>query len=290
MIFGDTLLVPRGMDAYGSRSLAVGGIAVHRAAQKIVDKARKIAAHELEVAEEDLDYEAGRFSVKGAPDKAKTVAETAFSAWTAHNLPEGMEPGLDAQMIFDPTNLVFPYGAHICVTEVDTETGKVDITKYVAVDDVGKVINPMIVDGQVAGGVIQGIAEAMFEEAVYDEHGQLLTSSMTNYEVPAAMQAYGWRIIPVNPHADELLGERVYRTLADVPEDLGLVNVFRPSARAADVVRQAVEAGARAVWLQLGITSAEARDIAERNGLLYVEDRCIAVERARHAMRPAKAA
>ena len=110
------------------------------------------------------------------------------------------------------------------------------------------------------------------------------------HSVPAAMQAYGWRVIPVNPHADELLGERVYRTLADVPEDLGLVNVFRPSARAADVVRQAVEAGARAVWLQLGITSAEARDIAERNGLLYVEDRCIAVERARHAMRPAKAA
>ncbi len=186
VIFGDTLLVPRGMDTYGSRSLAVGGIAVHRAAQKIVAKARKIAAHELEVAEEDLDYEAGKFTVKGAPDKAKTVVETAFSAWTAHNLPEGMEPGLDAQMIFDPTNLVFPYGAHICVTEVDTETGMVEITKYVAVDDVGEVINPLIVDGQVAGGVIQGIAEAMFESAVYDEHGQLLTSSMTNYAVPAA--------------------------------------------------------------------------------------------------------
>ena len=191
VIFGDTALVPRGMDTYGSRSLAVGGVAVHRAAQKIVDKARKIAAHELEVAEEDLDYQTGRFSVKGAPDRAKTVAETAFSAWTAHNLPEGIEPGLDADSIFDPTNLVFPAGAHICVAEVDTETGFVTILKYVAVDDVGTVINPTIVDGQVVGGVIQGIAEAMFEEAVYDENGQLLTSSMTNYEVPAAPDVPG---------------------------------------------------------------------------------------------------
>jgi carbon-monoxide dehydrogenase large subunit len=174
------------MDTYGSRSLAVGGVAVHRAAEKIVEKARKIAAHELEVAEEDLEFEAGKFSVKGAPDRAKTVGELAFSAWTAHNLPDGLEPGLDALAIHDPENFVFPYGAHICVTEVDTETGQVDIVKYVAVDDVGRIINPQIVDGQVAGGVIQGIAEAMYEEAVYDENGQLLTSSMTNYEIPAA--------------------------------------------------------------------------------------------------------
>jgi carbon-monoxide dehydrogenase large subunit len=161
---------------------------VHRAAGKIVDKARKIAAHELEVAEEDLEYDTGRFSVKGAPDRAKTVVETAFSAWTAHNLPDGMEPGLDAESIFDPTNLVYPYGAHICVVEVDTETGMLGILKYVAVDDVGTVINPMIVDGQVAGGVVQGIAEAMYEEGIYDENGTLLTSSMTNYEVPAASE------------------------------------------------------------------------------------------------------
>ena len=186
VVFGDTELVPRGMDTYGSRSLAVGGIAVHRATQKIVEKARKIAAHELEVAEEDLDYDAGSFSVKGAPDRAKTVGSLAFSAWTAHDLPEGMEPGLDALAVYDPGNFVFPYGAHICVAEVDTETGQARILKYVAVDDVGTVINPHIVDGQVMGGVIQGIAEALFEEAIYDENGQLITSSMTTYEVPAA--------------------------------------------------------------------------------------------------------
>jgi aerobic carbon-monoxide dehydrogenase large subunit len=186
VVFGDTELAPWGMDTYGSRSLSVGGVAVHRAAQKIVEKARKIAAHELEVSEEDVEYEAGKFMVKGAPDRAKTIPELAFSAWTAHNLPDGVEPGLNALAIYDPQNFVFPYGAHICAVEVDTETGGIDVLRYVAVDDVGTIINPQIVDGQVVGGVIQGIAEALFEEAVYDENGQLLTSSLTNYLVPAA--------------------------------------------------------------------------------------------------------
>jgi carbon-monoxide dehydrogenase large subunit len=186
VITGDTTLAPLGMDTYGSRSLAVGGVAVHRAAMKIVEKARKIAAHELEVSEDDLEYSSGTLSVKGAPDRAKTIPSLAWSAWTAHDLPDGMEPGMEETAVFDPSNFVFPYGAHICVVEVDTETGRVDIVKYVAVDDVGVVINPQIVDGQVAGGVVQGIAEALYEEAVYDKNGQLLTSSMTNYEVPAA--------------------------------------------------------------------------------------------------------
>lgn len=186
VVWGDTQLSPLGMDTYGSRSLAIGGIAVHRAALKIVEKARKIAAHELEVAEEDLDYASGSFSVKGAPDQARTVAGLGFSAWTAHNLPDGMEANLDETAVYDSSNFVFPYGAHICVVEVDTETGQVQVLNYVAVDDVGTIINPQIVDGQVTGGVIQGIAEALFEEAIYDKEGNLLTSSLTNYEVPAA--------------------------------------------------------------------------------------------------------
>ena len=185
VVYGDTELAPLGMDTYGSRSVSVGGVAVHRAAQKIVEKARKIAAHELEVSEDDLEYEGGTFSVKGAPDRAKTIPEIAFGAWTAHNLPDGMEPTLEATAAYDPQNFVFPYGAHICAVEVDTETGETKVVKYVAVDDVGTVINPQVVDGQVMGGVIQGIAEALFEEAVYDENGQLITSSLTNYEVPA---------------------------------------------------------------------------------------------------------
>jgi carbon-monoxide dehydrogenase large subunit len=243
IIYGDTQLAPRGMDTYGSRSLPVGGVAVHRAAGKIVEKARKIAAHELEVAEEDLDYEAGRFQVKGAPDRAKTVAETAFSAWTAHNLPDGMEPGLDALSIYDPENFVFPYGAHVCVVEVDTETGEVGIVKYVAVDDVGNVINPMVVDGQVAGGVVQGIAEALFEEAIYDENGQLLTSSMTNYEIPAASDVPAISIgrLETASTTNELgvkgVGETgtiasppaVINAVADALSHLGITDIDRPA-------------------------------------------------------------
>jgi aerobic carbon-monoxide dehydrogenase large subunit len=188
VVYGDTEMSPLGMDTYGSRSLAIGGVAVHRAAQRIVEKARKIAAHELEVSADDLDYDAGTFSVKGAPDKAKTIPALAFSAWTAHNLPDDTEPWLEATSVYDPQNFVWPYGAHICAVEVDTETGQVDVMKYAAVDDVGTVINPQIVDGQVIGGVIQGIAEALYEEAIYDENGTLMTSSMANYAIPAASE------------------------------------------------------------------------------------------------------
>ncbi len=189
VLFGDTDISPNGWDTYGSRGNAVGMPAVHRAAQKIIEKARKIAAHELEVAVEDLEFSDGQFSVRGAPGVSRTIPALAFSSWTAHNLPEGLEPGLEASAFFDPENLVFPFGAHICVAEVDTETGDVRVVKYVAVDDVGTIINPQIVEGQVMGGVVQGIAEALSEEAIYDENGSLMTSSMANYLIPAASEA-----------------------------------------------------------------------------------------------------
>ena len=188
VLHGDTAVSPLGMDTYGSRSLSVGGIALYNAAEKIRDKARHIAAHELEVSADDLEWKEGAFRVKGAPEKAKTIADVALSAWTAHNLPEGVEPGLEATSVFDPPNFTFPSGAHICVLEVDTETGLARIVNYVAVDDCGTVINPMIVEGQVHGGVAQGIAEALYEEAVYDENGVLMTSSMANYRVPSAAE------------------------------------------------------------------------------------------------------
>jgi carbon-monoxide dehydrogenase large subunit len=161
---------------------------VHRAAQKLIEKGRKIAAHELEVPESDVQFADGKFSVAGAPDVTRTIASLAFSSWTGHNLPDGLEPGLEASAFFDPGNLVFPFGAHVCVVEVDTETGEVEVVKYVAVDDVGTVINPMIVEGQVMGGVVQGIAEALSEEAIYDENGSLVTGSMTQYLLPAATE------------------------------------------------------------------------------------------------------
>jgi aerobic carbon-monoxide dehydrogenase large subunit len=188
VLHGDTAVSPLGMDTYGSRSVSVGGVALHHAAEKIVDKARKIAAHELEVAEEDLDYEAGKFTVKGAPDRARTIPEIAFAAWTAHNLPPGLEPGLEATHVYDPPNFTFPSGAHVCVVEVDRDTGEVKVVKYVAVDDCGTIINPVIVEGQVHGGVAQGIAEALYEEAIYDDEGNLMTSNMSSYRVPSAAE------------------------------------------------------------------------------------------------------
>jgi aerobic carbon-monoxide dehydrogenase large subunit len=188
VLHGDTAVAPLGMDTYGSRSLSVGGVALHHAAEKIITKAKTIAAHELEVAEEDLEWANGKLRVKGAPDKAKSIPDIAWTSWTAHDLPEGTEPGLEATHVYDPPNFTFPSGAHVCVTEVDTETGSSRILKYVAVDDCGTIINPVIVEGQVHGGVAQGIAEAMYEEAVYDESGNLLTSSMSNYRVPSAAE------------------------------------------------------------------------------------------------------
>ena len=188
VLHGDTQVTPLGMDTYGSRSLSVGGVALHFAMEKIKEKARTIAAHELEVSEDDLEYADNAFRVKGAPDKARTIPELALSAWHAHDLPAGTEPNLDATAVYDPPNFTWPSGTHICVVEVDTQTGATDILRYVAVDDCGTVINPMIVEGQVHGGVAQGIAEALYEEAIYDESGNLSTSSMTQYLIPGATE------------------------------------------------------------------------------------------------------
>src|SRR5437762_3835132 len=175
-----------GYGTAGSRSLSVGGVAISRASGKVVDKARKLAAHILEAAEEDIVFDQGKFHVRGSPDKSKTFGEVAFAAYGA-GLPEGMEQGLEAVAYFDPPNLVWPFGAHVCVVEVDPETGAVEIQKYVAVDDCGNIINPTIVEGQIHGGVTQGIGQALFEEMVYDEEsGQLKTGTLIDYSVPTA--------------------------------------------------------------------------------------------------------
>ncbi|MCD6022957.1 MAG: xanthine dehydrogenase, molybdenum binding subunit apoprotein [Actinomycetia bacterium] len=188
VLHGDTHSTPLGMDTYGSRSVAVGGVALHFAVEKIKAKARTIAAHELEVAEDDLEWADGAFRVKGAPDTAKTIPELAVSAWHAHALPAEVEPHLNATAVYDPPNFTWPAGAHVCVVEVDTETGATEIVRYVAVDDCGTIINPMIVEGQVHGGVAQGVAEALYEEAMYDESGNLTTSTMTQYLIPSATE------------------------------------------------------------------------------------------------------
>jgi len=188
VVHGDTAQIPFGMGTYGSRSISVGGSAIVRASEKLRAKALKIAAHQLEAAEEDLvyDQETGKVYVKGSPNKAKAFGELAFAAYTAHNLPAGLEPGFEETHFYDPANFTFPNSAHIAQVEVDADTGEVKIQKYVAVDDVGKVINPLIVEGQIVGGIVQGVGQALTEHGAYDEHGQLLTATLMEYAVPHA--------------------------------------------------------------------------------------------------------
>ena len=186
VVHGDTGRAPYGMDTYGSRSLAVGGQAIKVAADRLVEKARLIAAHQLECAPSDLEFREGVFYVKGDPDKSQALGAVAFEAFTAHNLPDGVEPTLQAESTVDPQDFSYPHGTHLAAMEVDTETGKVTLRKYVCVDDVGNQVNPMIVEGQVHGGLAQGIAQAMYEGAIYDEDGNLMTASLADYTLPSA--------------------------------------------------------------------------------------------------------
>lgn len=185
VLHGDTQVSPKGLDTYGSRSLVVGGMAVLAAADKVIEKARPIAAHILEASVDDIEFSAGKFGVKGT-DKGVGIGDIAFAVFSAHNLPDDTEPRLDADATFDPANFSFPHGTHLCAVEVDTETGGTTVRKYVCVDDVGNVVNPLIVEGQVHGGVAQGIAQALYEEAIYDDAGTLVTGSFVDYLVPSA--------------------------------------------------------------------------------------------------------
>ncbi len=188
VIHGDTDRGPFGMGTYGSRSLAVGGESVARAALKVADKAKKIAAHLLEAAPDDIELRDGRYQVKGSPDKGLTLADISLAAYVPENIPDGMEPGLDETNFYDPENFVFPFGAHAAIVEVDAETGKVDLKRYVCVDDCGPAINPMLIDGQVHGGIVHGVAQAMYEQVVYDDTGQLVTGTFVDYALPTAAE------------------------------------------------------------------------------------------------------
>jgi len=244
VLHSDTAISPLGMDTYGSRSLAVGGTAVAMATDKVIDKARTIAAHQLEVSESDLDFAGGVFSVKGTPDKAMPIQAIAFASFTGHNLPDGMEPNLRAEASYDPPNFVFPFGTHVCVVEVDEETGQVDLLRYVAVDDCGNQINPMIVEGQIHGGVVQGVAQALFEEASYDEDGNLLTSTLADYLVPSAAEMPSFELgsqvtpSPTNPLGVKGIGEAgtiastpaVINAIVDALAPFGVTDVRMPAS------------------------------------------------------------
>jgi carbon-monoxide dehydrogenase large subunit len=189
---GDTDTAPYGLGTYASRSTPVGGAAAAVASRKVRDKARKIAAHLLEAAEEDLEWQPGKFTVKGSPDRSKSIQEIAFAAYTNH--PQGLEAGLEAVSYYDPPNLTYPFGSYICVVDVDKGTGEVKIRRFVAIDDCGNVINPMIVDGQVHGGLTMGLAPALFEEISYDEQGNIHGGSFMDYLVPTAVETPKWEI------------------------------------------------------------------------------------------------
>ena len=185
IVHGDTGKVPFGMGTYGSRSLAVGGSAIVKSLEKIKEKGTKIAAHLLEASAEDLDFADGKWTVKGT-DKSVAFGDVSLTAYVPHNYPEGLEPGLDETSFYDPANFTYPFGAYMAVVEVDPDTGKVDLKRFIACDDVGNVVNPMIVDGQIHGGVAQGIGQALLEGAVFDESGQLNTASYLDYAMPRA--------------------------------------------------------------------------------------------------------
>ncbi|MDX1501451.1 MAG: molybdopterin cofactor-binding domain-containing protein [Thermoanaerobaculia bacterium] len=213
VIEGDTREVQFGMGTYGSRSLAVGGSALARSLDKVIAKGKKIAAHLLEAADEDMEFEDGSFFVRGAPSKARAWGEVALQAYLAHDYPEGLEPGLEETSFYDPANFTYPFGTHVAVVEIDPETGEVELVGYTAVDDCGNQINPMIVAGQIHGGIAQGVGQALWENAVYDENGQLLTATLLDYALPRAHKLVSYRLdhtvtpCPHNPLGVKGVGE-----------------------------------------------------------------------------------
>jgi carbon-monoxide dehydrogenase large subunit len=244
VVHGDTGRAPYGMDTYGSRSLAVGGQAIKVAGERLVEKAKVIAAHQLEVSVDDVEFSAGTYSVKGDPEKSTTIQAVAFEAFTAHNLPDGVEPTLSGESTVDPMDFSYPHGTHLAAMEVDTETGQVTLRKYVCVDDCGVQINPMIVEGQVHGGLAQGIAQALFEGALYDAEGNLLTGSMGDYLLPSAADLPSFitdqTVTPSTTHplGTKGIGEAgaiastpaIINGIVDAIRHLGVNDVFMPAS------------------------------------------------------------
>ncbi len=242
VMHGDTDNTPMGWGTYGSRTTAVGGAALILATRKVKEKAKVVAAHLLEAAVEDMDYADGKFFVKGSPDKAKTIQDVALMANVSWNMPAGVESGLEASMFYDPPNFTYPFGSHVAVVEIDPETGHIDLKRYVALDDCGPQINPVIVEGQVHGGVVQGIGQALWEEAVYDGNGQLVTGSMLDYALPRADQLCDIEVIntvtpsPHHPLGLKGIGEAgtiastvtVYNAVLDALAPLGVTTIRMP--------------------------------------------------------------
>jgi carbon-monoxide dehydrogenase large subunit len=242
VVEGDTDEIPQGMGTYGSRSAAVGGSSLVKSSRKLVDKAREIAAHQLEADPADIEFEDGEFHVAGASDRSVGIQAVAEESYLAHDLPDEMEPGLEATSFYDPENFVFPFGTHVAVVEIDPDSGEIEFERYVAVDDVGNQINPKIVEGQIHGGVAQGVGQALYEGTEYDENAQLLTGSMQDYAVPKAFHVPEMETdstvteSPHNPLGVKGVGEAgtiaapqaIVNAVADALEPFGVDHVEMP--------------------------------------------------------------
>lgn len=249
VLHSDTAISPLGLDTYGSRSLSVGGVAIAMACDKVVDKARLIAAHQLEANPDDLEFVGGSFTVKGSPDKTVPIQAVAFGAFTAHNLPDGMEPNLQEQMTFDPPNFAFPFGTHVAVVEVDEETGFVQLIDYIAVDDCGNQVNPLIVEGQVHGGIVQGVAQALWEVASYDDEGNCKNPSMLDYLVPSPAEVPSLKTgFTITPSTSNPLGVKGVGEAGTIGSAAAVINAICDALSPHGVKDIAMPATPQRVW------------------------------------------
>ena len=249
VLHSDTAISPLGLDTYGSRSLSVGGVAISMACDKVVDKAKAIAAHQLEANADDLDFVDGTFSVKGSPDKALPIQAIAFGAFTAHNLPDGMEPNLQEQVTFDPPNFAFPFGSHVAVVEIDEDTGEIDLIDYIAIDDCGNQVNPLIVEGQVHGGIVQGAAQALWESAVYDEDGNCKNPSFLDYLVPSPAEVPNIQTgFTVTPSTSNVMGVKGVGEAGTIGSAAAVINAVCDALSPYGVTDMAMPATPHRIW------------------------------------------
>ncbi len=267
VLHSDTAHSPLGMDTYGSRSLSVGGVAISMACDKVIAKAREIAAHQLEANPDDLDFVGGTFVVKGSPDKELPIQAVAFGAFTAHNLPDGMEPNLQEQVTFDPPNFAFPFGSHVAVVEIDETTGNVELLSYTAVDDCGNQVNPLIVEGQVHGGIVQGVAQALWEGAIYDDAGNCRNPSLLDYLVPSAAEVpnittgYTYTPSTSNPMGVKGVGEA-----GTIGSAAAVINAICDGLSPYGVTDIAMPASPQRVWKTIQQAKANQVNQAKKNG------------------------
>jgi carbon-monoxide dehydrogenase large subunit len=252
IIQSDTEEVQFGMGTYGSRSAAVGGSAIAKSCDKVVAKGAKIAAHLLEVADTDLEFADNQWSVKGSPDKSVAWGDVCLQAYLAHNIPEDIEPGLEETSFYDPANFTYPFGTHIAVVEVDPETGEVEILRYICVDDCGEQINPLIVEGQVHGGVAYGIGQALWEEAVYDDNGQMLSSTLLDYALPKAHNLPSFELdSTVTPCPHNPLGVKGIGEAGTIASPVTIVNAVVDALRPHGITHLDMPLTSEKVWQAL---------------------------------------